>query len=244
MIKLVLSTPRSGSTHYTETLRKTVGYNAEVIVLQEWMLKLFNDRYVLEHEEYTLSVDGYVDGSYYLKFNDDDTVNREYSKRRFDIETEFDIFCKFLETSKMDFLIHEHIHRLPVEWINRLISLSDEVHYITRNIKEQISSYAIAVYTGVYIYAAGRKYCLGDITHMTESDNERFEYSIVDPIIMNQFKDEVEASHVKAKELNLSIIKYEDLPTINSACQKKFPSSYDRLCDTDKQLIDKICSPL
>lgn len=241
MIKLVLSTPRSGSTYYTESLISTFTQESELVVLQEWMLKLFKNRYVKEYNDYTISVDSYIEGSYHLTFNKTGDIEREYAERKLDSETEFVKWCNYLKTSNRNVVIHEHIGRLPLVWITNLVNLSDEVCYITRNSKEQISSYIIAYYTGVYICTANRKYCLGDISKMAEADTIKFNHSIVNSEVLQNFKDELITSTEIAVKLNLSFVNYDALPSLVTTIQKKFPSSYERLCDADKFIVNELC---
>ena len=41
--------------------------------------------------------------------------------------------------------------------------------------------------------------------------------------------------------LGITPIKYEEQVAKDSVCEKKFVSSYDRLCKTDQEIIDQLC---
>lgn len=242
MIKLVLSTPRSGSTHYTETLRGGMEGSA-LHVLHEWMNNIINDRYVSKQENYTLITSGYVEGSYRLLPNQNGQILREYSSRSNTPEIDFDQWCNFLteKNNSENFIIHEHIGGIPLEWIKRLISISDEVYYTSRNLKEQLASYIIATHTGVYIYANNIKYCFGDISNMNDYNCHKFDKSIINMNIINNFLKELKISSEIATMLGLTPIKYEEQVATDSVCEKIFRSSYARLCTEDQEIIDQLC---
>jgi hypothetical protein len=242
MIKLVLSTPRTGSTHYTETLRGNMEESV-LHVLHEWMNNIINDRYVLVEENYTRITKGYVEGSYRLFPNQNGQILREYSSRSNTPEIDFDQWCNFLteNVKSENFIIHEHINRIPIEWVKRLISISDEVYYISRNLKEQLASYIIATHTGVYIYANNIKYCFGNISNISDYEIAKFEKSIINMSIVDDFIKELKISSEIVTMLGIIPIKYEEQVAKDSVCEKKFASSYDRLCKKDQEIIDQLC---
>jgi hypothetical protein len=145
------------------------------------MSNIFSDRYVLIEENYTLLTEGYVEGSYRLLPDENEQILREYNARSNTPEIDFEQWCNFLteNVKSENFIIHEHINSIPLEWVKRLISISDEVHYISRNLKEQLASYVIATHTGVYIYANNIKYCFGDISNISDHEIAKFEKSII-----------------------------------------------------------------
>ena len=239
MITLVLSTPRSGSTFYADSIKHLSQNKCDC--LQEWFSMMYESSYMDHTGEYSyVRTTPYKEGRYYLTIKNN-LIVREYSPRE-DSYLEYKKWINYLSSTSNNIIIHEHINRLPHEWITDLIQLSSKCVYVVRNQKEQLSSLAIAKYTGVYAITADRIYCVGDTTHANEYITKKFQHSIINYSHIKSAKIDIDASNYIAKRRGLEIVNYESVQRASSTPTKKlFDSSYERLCESDKQIIDEIC---
>jgi hypothetical protein len=246
MIITVLSTPRSGSTVYTQHIKSTIFQNdPNTIILAETFTALNKNRYNVDSDNIEHLVYGWRQGAYYEDFENDEITKKYQCRKDLDKNQVFNKWVKSITKSSKNFVIHEHVHLLQEHWIDRLMAISDHISYIKRNRKEQLASFAIATHTGVFINNNGTLWCHGDINRMHEYTLKKFENPIIVSEVLKSlltFKDRLETSDSIILKRDIPIVNYEEMIFSNQVATKKLSdSSFNRLCDTDQQLILKLC---
>jgi hypothetical protein len=246
MIITVLSTPRSGSTAYTQNIKCTLFQNdPNTVILAETFTALNKNRYNVDSPSMEHLVYGWRPGAYYEDFEDDNVIKKYQCRKDLDKDQEFNKWIHLMTNSSKNFVIHEHVHLMQEHWIDRLMSISDQIFYIKRNRKEQLSSFAIASYTGVFINNNGTLWCHGDISKMHEYTLEKFENPIIVSEVLNNlltFRDRLGISDNIISKRYIPIINYEDITFSEKISTKKLSnSSFNRLCITDQEFILKLC---
>jgi hypothetical protein len=239
MYKLVLSTPRSGSHFYSESLDGNV--------IHEMLSRCNCNQYLEDKDENIQHMTNLeeeavpINSQYYQNLVDGNIV-KIYEKR----DNKKDFFNSFMsEITKpsTNYVVHEHISLLPDEWLKQLIDNSKEAHYLKRNnIREQIASRIIAGYTGVYVVRNnGSMLCHGNITNINSYDHQKFynEIASVDLIkyLISMYR---RVDNTVKKFDKVKIVYYEDLMNEHTKTKKLFPSSFDRLCDADQHTINSL----
>jgi hypothetical protein len=246
MIITVLSTPRSGSTAYTQNIKYTLFQNnPDTIVLAETFTALNKNRYNVDSDNIEHLVYGWREGAYYEDFENDNIVKKYQCRKDLDKNQEFNKWIRLMMKSSKNFVIHEHVHLMQEHWIDTLLSVSDQISYIKRNRKEQLSSFAIASHTGVFINNNGTLWCHGDISKMHEYTLEKFENPIIISEVLNSlliFRDRLGISDEIISKRDIAIVNYEEMIFSDKILAKKLShSSFNRLCTTDQELILKLC---
>ena len=246
MIVTVLSTPRSGSTAYTQDIKCTLFQNdPNTIILAETFTALNKNRYNVDSPNIEHLVYGWRQGAYYEDFENDNIIKKYQCRKNLDKDQEFNKWVELMTKSTKNFVIHEHIHLMQEYWIDRLMSISDHISYIKRNRKEQLASFAIATYTGVFINNNGTLWCHGDISKMHEYTLEKFENPIIVSEVLNSlltFRDRLSLSDNIISKRDIPIVNYEELIFNDKISTKKLSnSSFNRLCTEDQQLVLKLC---
>ena len=246
MIVTVLSTPRSGSTAYTQNIKCTLFQNdPDTIILAETFTALNKNRYNVDSPGIEHLVYGWRSGAYYEDFENDNIVKKYQCRKDLDKDQEFEKWIHSIMKSSKNFVIHEHVHLMQEHWIDRLMSVSDQISYIKRNRKEQLSSFAIASHTGVFINNNGTLWCHGDISRMHEYTLEKFENPIIVFEVLNSlltFRDRLGISDGIISKRDIPVVNYEEMIFSNNLSTKKLSySSFNRLCFADQQLILNLC---
>lgn len=246
MIVTVLSTPRSGSTAYTQHLKYTKFQNdPNTLILAETFTALNKNRYNVDKLNIEHLVYGWRQGAYYEDFENNNIVKKYQCRKDLDKDQEFNKWVHLMTNSSKNFVIHEHVHLLQEHWIDTLMSISDQISYIKRNRKEQLSSFAIASHTGVFINNNGILWCHGDISRMHEYTVEKFENPIIVSEVLNSlltFRDRLDLSDSIIATRDIPIVNYEEMIFSHQVSTKKLSnSSFNRLCNIDQQLILNLC---
>jgi len=246
MIITVLSTPRSGITAYTQHIKYTLFQNdPDIITLAETFTALNKNRYNVDKLNIEHLVYGWRRGAYYEDFENNNIVKKYQCRKDLDKDQEFNKWVHLMTNSSKNFVIHEHVHLIQEHWIDRLQAISDHISYIKRNRKEQLSSFAIASHTGVFINNNGTLWCHGDISRIHEYTLEKFENPIIVSEVLNNlltFKDRLSISDSIISKRDIPEVNYEEIIFSDKISTKKLSdSSFNRLCDTDQQFILKLC---
>jgi hypothetical protein len=246
MIITVLSTPRSGSTAYTQNIKYTsFGADSNVIILAELFTALNKNRYNVDSGNIKHLVYGWRPGAYYEDMEGDQIVKKYQCRKELDKNQEFNKCIDAMLKSSKNFIVHEHVHLLQEQWVDRLKSVSNSISYIKRNRKEQLSSFAIATYTGVFINDNGTLWCHGNISNMHEYKLEKFENPIIVSEVLSSlitFRDRVNLSNNIVATRNIPVVNYEEIIFSDQISTKKLSdSSFNRLCTIDQQLVLELC---
>lgn len=236
MIKLILSTPRSGSHFYSELVQKE---DPSSIVMHEVLTRAYKDIYLKMIGDIELSSTVYSDDSYYEDLYDGTLIkrfNQRPSKQAF-----FDQLLHSLIDPSKTYILHEHVSLIPKEWIVELIKHASSVSYLHRNRKEQIASRVVAGHTGVYIVRQNYMLCHGNLNNIDAANTERFNESISNESFIKNLVSVYDTSDSLMRELNVPFVSYESLTRDSTASTKQiFKSSFDRLCDADQAVINNV----
>ena len=233
MIVLVLSTPRSGSHYYSESLLENY---KDGIVTHEVLSRAAQGIYLKQNGHIEYSLKNYDQGCYYQ-----DLVNGQLErvyKERPGLELFFNQFIESISTSDRAYIVHEHVSLLPDHWIEKLISAGNKVNYLVRDRKEQLASRLIAGFTGVYMLKDNYILCHGDFANMSQYQCPKFSESIASPDLIYQLIDIYKTADQKIQNFDVNIINYESIQQSGSAIKKLFTSSFSRLCSQDQKLIE------
>lgn len=237
MYKLVLSTPRSGSHFYSESIESE-------LVLHEILSRANNNQYLEEVDEFTIHMtnlpkDEEPNSNQYFECLRDNKVNKIYGIRG-DKEVFFKSYIDELTKDDRLYIVHEHINLLQPEWLQTLIDNSVSATYLKRKIiTEQIASRIIAGFTGVYIIRNnGKMLCHGNINKRHMYNVHKFEFSITNSATVNRLLDVYKTADNLSNGLsNISTVFYEDIRNSSADTKKIFSSTFKRLCEEDQQLI-------
>jgi hypothetical protein len=235
MIVLVLSTPRSGSHYYSESLRKLYPNS---VVLHEVLSRAVQGIYLQQQGTIELSSKQYQHDSYYEDLVDHKLV-RVFAPRS-DLDTFFNKLVNNAANSNQTYILHEHASLLPEYWIEKLLENSNKAVYLTRDHKEQLASRLIAGYTGVYMIRDNYMLCHGDGKNRDQYCCEKFSESIASRELVEQLLHIYTTTDQIMAELKVPCVQYESLHYPDTDIKKLFVSSYARLCDEDQSLIDSI----
>jgi len=235
MIVLVLSTPRSGSHYYSESLRSLYPNS---IVLHEVLSRAAQGIYLQQQGIVELSSTQYLVDSYYEDLVDSKLV-RVFEQRPSN-HVFFDRLLHAASDSNKTYIIHEHVSLMPTDQIKQLLDASVRSVYLTRGRREQIASRLIAGYTGVYMIKDNYMLCHGDDKHRQLYQLPKFTNSIATKELVENLLKIYNSADAVMQTLKVNTVAYEELPVAASNLKKMFVSSFDRLCRQDQDLINQL----
>jgi len=256
MLRIVWSTPRSGSTFYTEAIKLAVeSLFTNVICHHEIFGRLFKKHYTTVYldndKKITTISDKYIKGPSF-KLKPDlitRTIIKDYNEYGgTDGSSNFNDWFNFVSdmasSSSVCFVLHEHITELPEFVVKSLNVLSDGSSYIVRDRKEQLASYAIAKHTSSYIFTTDTEYRVNTdklVYYTNQSGVKKFTESIINQVDLVKFNESISAANKLARSLGIFVQRYETLKHNDLVPVKKFfNSSYERLNEIDQLLLNNI----
>ncbi len=231
MLINVFSLHRTGSTWFSHYIKNQ--YPGSLILNE-----IFNQLayFTTDENDVFTPHEEYFEGCFFRAPNRECTkVERYFRKFIKEDECRFDRWIQYIKNSPLQHICHTHLSPLQDEkYLCELSLIADKNYYIYReNILEQIASKQIMDYTGEYKVTIPEK----------ANRSDRFIESIVHPYAALHFYEQI----MNADDLvdgyissNVEKLSYESLPfekTINGMPLKQNISAFERLCDSDQEIL-------
>lgn len=202
MLTVLWSTPRTGSTWYSQELYKKIqNNNRAAVYLRQYFSKHTLDCYFLPNQD--MQVSKYEPKSFYLKYQLEPLCKkivetRVYERKTISAQEEEVHRIHLLETTnitKYPIVLHQHVSPISIDTYHYLKNKANRNIYMYReNIVEQLASYVVAVYSNNFF----------------QTNFQHIENAEIDLDRLESLYERILIWH-KLDKTNCEIVKYEDV---------------------------------